>query len=411
LLKDENPMALKQLSENPEMKKKVVENLKQTLAIASQARKEGFANRPQAKEDLEAIRMEITAATYDRVKNKDKGPMPQFGYISADDVNAYYQQPGKEDEFKTFIGKQIEEAKKSGRLPSDREPTEEQLSSARERYAKMRIYEKEAKEKGAELGADFNRKVDLQVKLQQAQYLAREYADEVLKKKVEITDADVQNYLAQNPQFDTKKEKRAQAEQILTRINAGEDFAKLAKEFSEDPGSKDKGGLYENVRKGQFVPEFEAAALALEPGQVAQQLVETKYGFHIIKLEKKGTAEGGNAEQTPVFDARHILISTMVTDPENPTSPPQPVEDQIRAKLEEERQKQVLDEIVKNNPIEIPEDFQVPEPSAEQLQEMQQMQQMQMEQMQKMQQGGEDDEPPPPAKPKAGAEKKPNEKK
>jgi hypothetical protein len=91
-------------------------------------------------------------------------------------------------------------------------------------------------------------------------------------------------------------------------------------------------------------------------------------------------------------------------------APPQPVEDQIRSKLEEEKQKQVLDEIVKNNPIEIPEDFQVPEPSAEQLQEMQQMQQMQMEQMQKMQQGGEDDEPPP-AKPKAGADKKPADKK
>ena len=91
----------------------------------------------------------------------------------------------------------------------------------------------------------------------------------------------------------TRLTKKAKAEEILKRAQDGEDFAKLADEFSEDPGNKTpdgkkKGGLYENVTKGKMVPEFEAAALALEPGQIAPNLVETQFGYHIIKLDRKG---------------------------------------------------------------------------------------------------------------------------
>ena len=387
LLKDENPMTLKQLAENPGTKKKIVENLKQNLAIASQAYKDGFVNRQDVKQELEDLRVELVARLYDMHKNQDKGPMPPFGWISEDQVKEFYNQPGNEEKFKIFIDRKIETAKKDGRIPSDREPSPEEIATARDYYAKARIYEKEAKDNAAQLGEEFNRKVELQVKLQQASFLTRLYSEEVLKKKVEVTDADIRAYLQQHPELDTKKEKLAKAEELIQRINAGEDFAQLAKEFSEDPGSKDKGGLYENIRKGQFVAEFETAALALEPGQVAQQPVESRYGYHIIKLEKKGTTEGANGEQIPVFDARHILISTMVTDPENPQMPPMPAEDRVRAKLEEEKQKQVLDEIMANNPIDIPEDFTVPEPSPEKLKEMEEMQKKQMEEMLKLQRG------------------------
>ncbi|HEX9960854.1 MAG TPA: peptidylprolyl isomerase [Pyrinomonadaceae bacterium] len=393
LLKDENPMALKQLSENPETKKKIVESLKHTLAMASQARKDGMANDPEVKEELESIRTEIVAASYDKKKNADKGPMPPFGFISEDEVKAFYVDAANETKFKTFIGKKIEQAKEEGRIPKDREPTEEQLASARDFYAKARIYEKEAESKKGELGEEYNKKVELQVKLQQEQFLARRYADKVLKDKIKVTDEDVQNYLKAHPELDTKKEKRAKAEEILARVQKGEDFTALAKEFSEDPGSKDKGGLYENVRQGQFVPEFETAALALEPGQVASQLVESKFGYHIIKLEKKGTAKDAGGQEAPSFDARHILISTMITDPENPRSQPMSAEDKIRAQLEEEKEKKAMDELLAKNPVEIPDDFAVPEPSAEQLEQMKKMQEMQMQQqMQQMQQQPQGDE-------------------
>ena len=82
-----------------------------------------------------------------------------------------------------------------------------------------------------------------------------------------------------------RKAKRKQIEDILKRARDGEDFAKLAKEFSEDPGSKDKGGEYVFPR-GRMVPEFEAAAFSLKTNQISD-VVTTAFGYHIIKLSEK----------------------------------------------------------------------------------------------------------------------------
>jgi peptidyl-prolyl cis-trans isomerase C len=71
----------------------------------------------------------------------------------------------------------------------------------------------------------------------------------------------------------------------VKRARAGEDFAKLAKENSDDPGSKDKGGEYQFAR-GQMVPEFEAAAFSLKTNEVSD-VVTTQYGYHVIKLSEK----------------------------------------------------------------------------------------------------------------------------
>ncbi len=84
---------------------------------------------------------------------------------------------------------------------------------------------------------------------------------------------------------DKKAAKKKTAEEVLKRARAGEDFAKLAKEFSEDPGSKDKGGEY-TFPRGQMVPEFEAAAFGLKPGQVSD-IVTTAFGYHIIKVSEQ----------------------------------------------------------------------------------------------------------------------------
>jgi peptidyl-prolyl cis-trans isomerase C len=84
---------------------------------------------------------------------------------------------------------------------------------------------------------------------------------------------------------DQKAAKRKKADELLKRARAGEDFAKLAKENSDDPGSRDKGGEYQFAR-GQMVPEFEAAAFSLKTNEISN-IVTTQYGYHIIKLSEK----------------------------------------------------------------------------------------------------------------------------
>jgi len=85
---------------------------------------------------------------------------------------------------------------------------------------------------------------------------------------------------------DKKAEKKKQMEDILKQAKAGADFGELAKKYSEDPGSKDKGGEY-TFPRNRMVKEFEDTAFALKnPGDISD-IIETTYGYHIIKLNEK----------------------------------------------------------------------------------------------------------------------------
>jgi peptidyl-prolyl cis-trans isomerase D len=95
---------------------------------------------------------------------------------------------------------------------------------------------------------------------------------------------------------------RKQAEDVLAQVKAGADFAGLAQKHSEDPGSKEKGGDLDYFGRGRMVPEFEAAAFTLEPGQVSD-LVRSQFGFHIIKVvDKKAAATRPFEEVRPQLE-------------------------------------------------------------------------------------------------------------
>jgi peptidyl-prolyl cis-trans isomerase D len=79
---------------------------------------------------------------------------------------------------------------------------------------------------------------------------------------------------------------RKQAEGVLAQARRGADFAELARRHSEDPGSAEEGGDLDYFGRGRMVPEFEEAAFSAEPGTITD-LVQTQYGFHIIKVEDK----------------------------------------------------------------------------------------------------------------------------
>ncbi len=99
---------------------------------------------------------------------------------------------------------------------------------------------------------------------------------------------------------DAKASARERLEAIRQRVLNGESMSVLATLYSEDAGSVKTGGLYMNVARGQFVPEFEAAAFNLTPGGLSE-VFETQYGFHFVQLV---------ARRGDVIDVRHILIKT-----------------------------------------------------------------------------------------------------
>jgi parvulin-like peptidyl-prolyl isomerase len=89
--------------------------------------------------------------------------------------------------------------------------------------------------------------------------------------------------------------------QILQRARNGKDFAKLAQEFSEDPGSKNKGGLLENFGRGDMVKPFDEAAFSVPIGEISD-IVETSYGYHILKVISR------SKETRPLEEVRSQLV-------------------------------------------------------------------------------------------------------
>jgi peptidyl-prolyl cis-trans isomerase D len=141
-------------------------------------------------------------------------------------------------------------------------------------------------------------------------------SDKQAESKATVSDAEVQRYYSSHPddyripdrvkvrhilikaplagadgKVDQKAvdEARAKAEDVLKQVKAGGNFAELAKKYSDDPGSAQKGGDLGWVLKGQTVPEFEKTAFAQNAGEISG-LVQTSYGFHIIQTQEKETA-------------------------------------------------------------------------------------------------------------------------
>ncbi|MBP6942539.1 MAG: protein translocase subunit SecD [Candidatus Buchananbacteria bacterium] len=101
-------------------------------------------------------------------------------------------------------------------------------------------------------------------------------------------------------------EVQKKAQGLLDQIKGGADFAQLARDNTDDSGSKDTGGLYTGIKRGEFVPEFDDVLFTkLKVGEVYPQLVKSDFGYHIIKKE----AERGIGEAMEV-DTRHILLLT-----------------------------------------------------------------------------------------------------
>jgi peptidyl-prolyl cis-trans isomerase D len=149
-----------------------------------------------------------------------------------------------------------------------------------------------------------------------------------------VTDAEVEKYYSERgAEFETPREvqaahvlvripetggseaedkARAKVADVIKRAKAGEDFAKLAGEISEDPGSAKKGGDLGFVKKGEMVPQFEQALFALTKGEITAEPVRSPFGFHAIKAGE--IREGGKKPLKEVAGTIRERLQTEAAD-------------------------------------------------------------------------------------------------
>ena len=343
------PQMRARLSADEQARKDFAKQIKELLAVAEEAETHGIDRTPEMKRQLEFQRASIIAQKYFSEQGEAAG---SGGDITDAEVDEFFKVPGNQSKFDQLLA----DAKSQDPQFAAQEIPPEQLNMIKQRLGRIYVAEK----KGIEKGIDKKPEVRLQVLLQHARAVAQKYAMDNLKDKFEASDAEVDAYLKGHPELDTDAKNRAKAEEVLKRARAGEDFAKLAEEFSTD-GSKSKGGDLGWFGHGQMVPEFEQAAYALKPGEISD-IVQSKFGFHIIKLEEKKTeTKDGKTEEK--VHARHILIGDTGG---NPFGPPQTGRDKAKAAVEQEKTKKTLDEIVGRSHVKVAENYQVKAPEPQQ---------------------------------------------
>jgi hypothetical protein len=326
-----------QIAASPEEKKKLMDEVRKLLSVAAFAESEGYAQKPEVQQQL-ALQTDLGLNEAYRKKYPDTK-------VSDEDINAYYQ--AHPNEFDNFLQSNPQFQQRA------QGPQRDQF---KKQYGEFKVVADRARQEKL----DQDEATRLSMLIKRADALNNAYLGDLEKNADKlVTDAEVEKYYNDHPaEFEqvhvrhilistqppppapgakpgeqpkalSKDEARKKAEEALAKARKGEDFAALVKQYSDDPGSKDKGGEY-TFGKGEMVPEFEQAAFGLQqPGQISD-LVETQFGYHIIKLEDR---KGGAGPSDPK------------------------VRQQIIAKLKQDKIQAKIDEITKNSKVTVPDDF------------------------------------------------------
>ncbi len=345
--------------QSEETRKVFLKGLREYLALAAAARYEGLTDDPSIRRILAYRRESILFSLYQNKLDNDIG---RFFEVPKDQVDSFLADPANNSDFEADM-RAIREIQRRAAVSTGNPLS---APSAAEGEAKVRNREAWAKTKiisaMAQGDAAFidQPAVQLRLKIAEAGVLATNFLNKYWAAKVRPTDGEINDYLALHPEYDVSV-KRGIAQKVLDRVKAGEDFDALAKEFSEDRTTKSKGGLYENVEPGFLWNEVQAAALSLENGKTAPELIETKDGFHIVRLVSKIIRKGADGGNVPVISVRHILIQRRFEEPGSPKpeipppflTPREIAESAIRIL----KRQALVDQIVAAQPISLPEDF------------------------------------------------------
>jgi len=315
--------------------------MKRLLAVAQQATAEGVDRKDPNTADQMKLQGDIMLAQeyqgWAQRNNKNAAV--------TEDENKTYEKthPGEFDKF-------FEQLSKNN--PRFAQAPPEQKESIRKQYNELMILVQRAKEQKLESDPGVQLKMriskaeavvqpyiqDLQTKLTVPQDQVQKYYDEhkgefeqVRARHILISTGAVKGEDGQSKPVD-KEAARKKAEDLLKQVKAGKDFITLAKENTDEPQGKTNGGDLGYFSKGKMVPQFEDAAFALQPGQISD-VVESPFGFHIIKIEDRRPA------------------------------PMEDVKQEVEEKLKVEVFKKKIDEIVAKSRIQVAENFKVTSPS------------------------------------------------
>jgi peptidyl-prolyl cis-trans isomerase C len=291
------------LATSAEQKQTLAKRLKELLALAQVAEQNGFAEKPEIQSQ---ISLQTDLALRDSFDKKNPG-------VKLEDAEINKYLTDNPQEFDNFL-KANPQFKQQAEGP--------QAEGMKKEFAQIKVLATRARQQKLDQDEAFK----LRALLERSNVLARAYVTDLQESDKLVTDADVEKYYSEHPEeFEevrarhilistsaeeephtphpgkdekeahadkpkamTKDEAKKKAQAILDRIRKGEDFAKLAEENSADPGSKTKGGDLGYFAKGIMDPAFEKSAFSLKPGEISE-LVESSFGFHIIKVEDHRT--------------------------------------------------------------------------------------------------------------------------
>jgi hypothetical protein len=335
-------MYKRQIAQNEMVRKKFIDDYKKSFAFAQAAEEVGI----DKSEDFKKI-MEFGVDQMLATKFTERNPEV---VVSKEEWEAYHA--AHKDQFDSHLNFMATFSKQT--IPDDMKDQLRELWSQTKLRAEKARQAKLDKESGFKLLVKFGR----------ADILANLYARSI-EEKNKLTDDEKKKYLAENPNADPDKLKE-KAQGLLERVKKGENFEKLAGEFSDDPGSKANGGDLPWFGKGEMDPAFETAAFALQKGQTTSELIKSRFGYHIIRVEDRRTTQpknddalapeghgqmfgrprGPRGPQGPKEEvhARHILIDTTAFE-------------QFETRQVKERVKRELDDATLKYKVEAPEDF------------------------------------------------------
>ncbi len=342
------------VSATPETRQMFLRGLREHLALAAEARREGLADDGNFKRNLEYKKNILLAELY-RAKLTAESGKPNF--FPKEDLEAVLNDPQNaanlEADLKALreIQTAVSKVKDDGFVPPPLQG--EAVTRARENWARTKILSDKAK-----ADAEFMSRpeIPLRFRVLEAGILSSDYLRKHWTSKIKATDQEVSEFLSRHPEFnlDAKKQR---AEGVLRRALAGEDFAKLAQEFSEHRPSKAKGGSMEiEVATGEW-PELTTAVRTIKPGEVVPSIVQSEYGWHVVKL--LGMKTKGTSNET--VTVQHILFQSKfeqpgVSDPNLP-APFMTANEIARLEIEKQKRNAFVADIESRNVITIPEDF------------------------------------------------------